>query len=380
MPRAPAASRAALAGVVAAAFTTLLVVTDSVSGPGGSQSELLAPDAVTAARLQLAQAEQGDNLAKLDAAIAQGESVLKTIGVGAHARTQSLAQVREVRPADVNKWLEKAEAAGAKVEGFEAMRSRTRSEAARIKRAEEDWMKQAKEAKERAQQLAAHSSSSVESLEDEKRALRAQLDANEAKIRRVEALEGAASPPEVTESSTVRSLELELQRQIREYQEAKKEKAISVHAQERAKEEQLVDEIHHFKNARKALLRSSSLRAWGRGRGRGRYRGFSSGSLDDMQLDRARLQAERRRIQHEIARIDDEHVAAQGHAARGGHAAGSAAAKVKHMSVLQGFEKALGDEPESAKAALASTPTAALAAHSAGNKLPGVNADRCAEK
>ena len=377
MPRAPAASRAALAGVVAAAFTTLLVVTDSVSGPGGSQSELLAPDAVTAARLQLAQAEQGDNLAKLDAAIAQGESVLKTIGVGAHARTQSLAQVR---PADVDTWLEKAEAAGAKVEGFEAMRSRTRSEAARIKRAEEDWMKQAKEAKERAQQLAAHSSSSVESLEDEKRALRAQLDANEAKIRRVEALEGAASPPEVTESSTVRSLELELQRQIREYQEAKKEKAISVHAQERAKEEQLVDEIHHFKNARKALLRSSSLRAWGRGRGRGRYRGFSSGSLDDMQLDRARLQVKRRRIQHEIARIDDEHVAAQGHAARGGHAAGSAAAKVKHMSVLQGFEKALGDEPESAKAALASTPTAALAAHSAGNKLPGVNADRCAEK
>ena len=150
---------AALAGVVAAAFTTLLVVTDSVSGPGGSQSELLAPDAVTAARLQLAQAEQGDNLAKLDAAIAQGESVLKTIGVGAHARTQSLAQVR---PADVDTWLEKAEAAGAKVEGFEAMRSRTRSEAARIKRAEEDWMKQAKEAKERAQQLAAHSSSSVE--------------------------------------------------------------------------------------------------------------------------------------------------------------------------------------------------------------------------
>jgi hypothetical protein len=194
MPRAPAASRAALAGVVAAAFTTLLVVTDSVSGPGGSQSELLAPDAVTAARLQLAQAEHGDNLAKLDAAIAQGESVLKTIGVGAHARTQSLAQVR---PADVDTWLEKAEAAGAKVEGFEAMRSRTRSEAARIKRAEEDWMKQAKEAKERAQQLAAHSSSSVESLEDEKRALRAQLDANEAKIRRVEALEGAASPPEV---------------------------------------------------------------------------------------------------------------------------------------------------------------------------------------
>ena len=148
MPRAPAASRAALAGVVAAAFTTLLVVTDSVSGPGGSQSELLAPDAVKAARLQLAQAEQGDNLAKLDEAIAQGESVLKTIGVGAHARMQSLAQVR---PADVNKWLEKAEAAGAKVEGLEAMRSRTRAETARMKRAEEDWMEQAKEAKEQEQ-------------------------------------------------------------------------------------------------------------------------------------------------------------------------------------------------------------------------------------
>ena len=63
------------------------------------------------ARAQLQEAASSNNLAALDAAIAHGESVLKTIsGAGGPARTQSLAQVST---SEVQKWRAEADQAAA---------------------------------------------------------------------------------------------------------------------------------------------------------------------------------------------------------------------------------------------------------------------------
>ena len=110
-------------------------------------------------------------------------------------------------------------------------------------------MHKAREARSKAQKLAARRSDDVDSLEEQKRALKARLEANEAKIRRVEQMEGsdedraakrvaleAQLPVYPSHTDTLRQtfgagqssgnrkvnqLEGELERQIREYKEAR---------------------------------------------------------------------------------------------------------------------------------------------------------------
>jgi len=256
-------------------------------------------NAVAQARAELQEAASSNNLAALDAAIEHGESVLSSVRTGtAPARTQSLAMDSA---SEVAKWRLEADNAAAKVEKLRDIQARARSEAKQAKRAEQQWMGKAQEARSEAQQLAARRSASVDSLEEEKSKLKARLESNEAKIKRVEAIEGEAEsraaqrtaeqravyeraqyreiagqraalseqkPLSDDDTNTLRqtygydadgrkvkNLEAELQRQIGEYRQARE--MVSHHSREQKeqkKEKQLMDEIDHIKHARVALL------------------------------------------------------------------------------------------------------------------------------
>jgi len=377
---------------------------------------LQADNAVEEARAQLQVAANSNNLAALDAAIAHGESVLKTIrSAGQPARTQSLAMMSSP---EVDKWRSRAEQAAAKVERLEGIQQRARAEAAQAKRAEEEWMRKAREARSNAQKLVARRSDDVDSLEEQKRKLKARLEANEAKIRRVEQMEGsdedraakraaleAQIPVYPSHTDTLRQtfgagqsagdrkvneLEGELERQIREYKEAREMMSHkSREDEEHAKEKHLMDEINHIKQARMALIHSQPTGSRGRNQDR-------APALGREMSEKQRLLAQERKINAEIAQLD-------GTSARGGgededyeprvdnevsralqdqeempdfESVGSRgtsklakAHPKKHISVLQGFESALGDSKEDAKAAMKTTPKHAAV----GGRLPGVN-------
>lgn len=258
-----------------------------------------ASNAVAQARAQLQEAANSNNLEALDAAIEHGERVLSVVRSGnAPALTQSLALVSA---SEVAKWRHEADDAAAKVEKLQGIQARARSEANQAKHAEQEWMDKAREARSEAQKLAARRTASVDSLEEEKRKLIARLETNEAKIQRVEAVEGEAESRAAqrsaeqravyereqhreiaeqraalseqrplsnsdtnklrqtygydSEGRKVKNLEAELQRQIGEYKEARE--VVSHNSQkkkEQRKEKELMDEIQHIKHARVALM------------------------------------------------------------------------------------------------------------------------------
>jgi len=426
------ATKAMLASIATAVcFSLLLAGSFSLRGSPG---ELMATNnAVAQARAELQEAASSNNLAALDAAIEHGESVLSSVRTGtAPARTQSLAMDSA---SEVAKWRLEADNAAAKVEKLRDIQARARSEAKQAKRAEQQWMGKAQEARSEAQQLAARRSASVDSLEEEKSKLKARLESNEAKIKRVEAIEGEAEsraaqrtaeqravyeraqhreiagqraalseqkPLSDDDTNTLRqtygydadgrkvkNLEAELQRQIGEYRQARE--MVSHHSREQKeqkKEKQLMDEIDHIKHARVALLNNRHSES----------RGHSGGSsnLKREREDKSRLLAKEKTINEEIARLDgngprdrdaaildspkmhreesraleDQEELPDFHSMRSSESSKLAKmSNTKHMSVLQGFESALGDSRENAK----------KAAHSASkkqankNQLPGVN-------
>ena len=200
----------------------------------------------------------------------------------------------------MQKWRDEADQAAAKVERLESIQQRARAEADKAKHAEKEWMEKAREARTKAQQLAARRSRRVDSLEAEKEKLKARLEANEDKIHRVEAVEAeaegraalrrrqqeiedqraalAAQQPLDSNMHTdtlrqtfgsadghhkVQTLEAELQRQIREYKEAREMVSKNAHQQkEHAKEKELMDEISHIKQARVALIEVCTAHVW----------------------------------------------------------------------------------------------------------------------
>jgi len=376
-----------------------------------------ATNAVEQARAQLQEAASSNNLAALDAAIAHGESVLKTIsGAGGPARTQSLAQVST---SEVQKWRAEADQAAAKVEKLEDIQQRARAEAERAKRAEQEWMARARAARGKAQQLAERRSSQVNSLEAEKRQLKERLMANEQKIRRVEEEQSMEEQPAALDvprvhtntlrqtyggtsnsERKVQDLEAELQRQIREYHDAREMVSNNAREQkEQAKEKRLMDEINHIKQARVALIQDKQ---WSHSRPV--QHAARSSKVQRQEQEKERLLAQERKINKEIADLNgagkeefDDHAEVYGHDGRKvdgevsralqdqeempdfvsvGDRGSSKLAKMKagghkkHESVLEGFENALGDSKESAKSALHTAKKKAVDPHS----LPGVNA------
>ena len=395
-----------------------------VKPPGGlgcDFSGVQADNAVERARAQLQEAANSNNLAALDAAIAHGESVLSAIRTaGAPARTQSLAMTSS--SPDIQKWRSRAEQAAAKVERLEGIQQRARAEAAQAKRAEEEWMHKAQQARSKAKKLAERRSDNMDSLEGQKRALKARLEANEEKIQRVEAMESSDEdraakraaleeqvPVYPSHTDTLRQmygagrnfadhkvqeLEGELERQIREYKDAREMMSHeSAEDKQRAKEKQLMDEINHIKQARLALIHSHPAGS--------RRRVQRAPALGREMSEKARLLAKERKINEEIASLDG--VGASGGAAeeedyepkvdnemsralqdqeempdfesykssRGTSQLAKGHMHKKHISVLQGFESALGDSKEDAKAAMK---TVAMPTHAAAQgRLPGVN-------
>jgi hypothetical protein len=390
-----------------------------------------ATNAVEQARAQLEEAANSNDLTALDAAIAHGESVLKTINGAGAARTQSLA---EVSMSDVQKWRAEADQAAAKVEKLEGVQARARAAAQMAKIEEKEWLHRAREARSKAAQLAERKETEVDSLQSEKRKLKERLIANEKRIQRVEEeqrmFEQPAPELDVPREPTstlrqmfreggrdprfgsgdgssgesdrkVQGLEAELQRQIREYREARESVSENAHeAQEHAKEKHLMDEINHIKQARIALIENKK---WSHTTTRPAAR---SSRLSRQEQEKARLLAQESKINKEIANLDgngdNDHAIVYGHDGRKidnevsralqdqeelpdfvsvGDRGSSKLAKqqaggyMKHESVLQGFENALGDSKESAKHAMHSTGSATKTeklqhAHS----LPGVNA------
>lgn len=372
------------------------------------------------ARAQLQEAANSNNLAALDAAIAHGETVLSAIRTaGAPARTQSLAMTSS--SPDIQKWRSRAEQAAAKVERLEGIQQRARAEAAQAKRAEEEWLHKAQQARSKAQKLAERRSDNMDSLEEQKRALKARLEANEEKIQRVEALESSDEdraakraaleeqvPVYPSHTDTLRQmygagrnsadhkvqeLEGELERQIREYKDAREMMSHeSAEDKQRAKEKQLMDEINHIKQARMALIHSHPAGS------RGRVQ--RAPALGREMSEKARLIAKERKINEEIASLDGVGASSGGaededyepkvdnevsralqdqeempdferYKSRGTSQLAKVHMHKKHISVLQGFESALGDSKEDAKAAMKTVSTPARAA--AQGRLPGVN-------
>jgi len=429
--------KALLAVVAAVACVSLLLAGSYSSSLQGS--ELLASNAVAQARAQLQEAANSNNLEALDAAIEHGERVLSVVRSGnAPALTQSLALVSA---SEVAKWRHEADDAAAKVEKLQGIQARARSEANQAKHAEQEWMDKAREARSEAQKLAARRTASVDSLEEEKRKLIARLETNEAKIQRVEAVEGEAESRAAqrsaeqravyereqhreiaeqraalseqrplsnsdtnklrqtygydSEGRKVKNLEAELQRQIGEYKEARE--VVSHNSQkkkEQRKEKELMDEIQHIKHARVALMHKPHAY---HSNPHYQSRGRSSSSLRHERDDKARLVAKENKINEEIAALDgngprdrdaavldspkihnevsraleDQEEMPDFHSMSSRGLSKLAKMPKKHMSVLQGFESALGDSQENAKKASHSAPATTKANK---HQLPGVNA------
>ena len=385
-----------------------------------------AVNAVEQAREQLHKALRSHSLAALDEAISQGESVLKTIrSPDGSARTQSLAMVDSSDSSDVQDWLGRAQHARSKAQQLATLSSDGVEALQAEKRRLKEKLQSNQERIERieAYEDAAHAQRAPESVEaaeageDEMAAHEAMPDVEDDSRSEEEPQSEDAD----TERSVVHSLEDELQRQVAEYKEAreiearKEREQEEEHTEEHIKERQLVDEINHVKQARLALMQSDGvpkarvLQAQPHGprpleqarmdrvqtgaQSRGRRIAeakYHSSSLVSEQRVKQMLEAKERRIHAELAKLDKEGGSGPTRDLRGAARAApapesgkiahgtpvEAARDKKHMSVLQGFEMALGDSQENAKKALHAGASAAAAHHPVVGKdrLPGVNA------